>query len=145
MKKKLIAIKGSDINLPLNPREKEVLPIDRSKIKQVMINILFNAMESMPHGGLLQISSLPYVYINDREMLALCFEDSGGGISKKTFENIFHPFFTTKESGTGLGLSISRKIVESHGGALRLKNNLNQGVTVYLYLPLQNPANYNKN
>ncbi len=79
------------------------------------------------------------------EKLTLCFEDSGGGISQKTFKNIFHPFFTTKATGTGLGLSISRKIVESHGGTLQLKNNLNQGVTVYLYLPLQNPANYNKN
>lgn len=141
-----VGIQKRNIELKLHlPREKEVLPIDRSKIKQVMINILSNAMESMPRGGLLQISSLPYVYINDREMLALCFEDSGGGISQKTFENIFHPFFTTKATGTGLGLSISRKIVESHGGTLQLKNNPNQGVTVYLYLPLQNPANYNKN
>ena len=141
-----VGIQERNIEIKLDlPGDKEVLPIDRSKIKQVMINILCNAMESMPHGGLLQISSLPYVYINDREMLGLCFEDSGGGIPQETFENIFNPFFTTKKTGTGLGLSISRKIVESHGGALRLKNNLNQGVTVYLYLPLQNFANYNKN
>ena len=141
-----VGIHKRNIEIKLNlPEEGEILQIDRFKIKQVLINTLFNAVESMPQGGQLQISSLPYVYMDDREMLVLCIEDSGGGIPQETFENIFNPFFTTKETGTGLGLSISRKIVESQGGTLRLKNNLNQGVTVYLYLPLQNFMNYNKN
>ena len=78
-------------------------------------------------------------------MITVRVEDTGGGIPQEVFENIFNPFFTTKHTGTGLGLSICRKIIENHGGTIRVENQLGKGVTVYLHLPLQNSPDYIKN
>lgn len=119
--------------------------LDRFKIKQVLTNIFFNAIESMPNGGTIKITTCIEKFSDGREMVLIKAEDDGGGIPQETFANIFNPFFTTKDSGTGLGLSISRRIVESHNGKIHVENNINKGVTVYVYLPLQKPAEYNNN
>lgn len=121
------------------------IALDRLKIKQALTNIFFNAMESMPHGGIIKVTTRQKKYTDDRDMVLIKTEDTGGGIPQETFANIFNPFFTTKESGTGLGLSISRRIVESHNGKIHVENNVNKGVTVYVYLPLQKRLVYNKN
>jgi len=97
-------------------------------------------MESMPSGGNLTIGTTPETYVGGQKVITLSIEDSGGGISKDIYENIFNPFFTTKSSGTGLGLSISRKIIEMHGGTIRIENSIGKGVAVYLHLPLQNSS-----
>lgn len=115
-----------------------LLNLDKTQVKQVLINLLFNAMESMPSGGNLTIKTIPETYVGGQEVITLSVEDTGGGIPKDIYENIFNPFFTTKSTGTGLGLSISRKIIEMHGGTIRVENNIGQGVAVYLHLPLQN-------
>jgi len=114
------------------------LHLDRPKIKQVLINLFYNAMESMPSGGDLTLSTYREKYIGGQNVITVRIEDSGGGIPQDIFENIFNPFFTTKSSGTGLGLSISRKIIETHGGTIKVENNIGRGVTVFLHLPLQN-------
>jgi signal transduction histidine kinase len=95
-------------------------------------------MESMPSGGNLNVSTYPENYVGGQKVITLCIEDTGGGIPQDIYENIFNPFFTTKSTGTGLGLSISRKIIEMHGGTIRIENNIGRGVAVYLHLPLQN-------
>jgi len=120
--------------------EKDIplLNLDKIQVKQVLINLLFNAMESMPSGGDLTIKAIPETYVGGQKVITLSIEDTGGGIPKDIYENIFNPFFTTKSTGTGLGLSISRKIIEMHGGTIRVENNIGQGVAVYLHLPLQN-------
>jgi len=118
-------------NLPL-------LKLDKPKIKQVLINLFYNAMESMPSGGELFIQTYHEKYIGGKNVITVRIEDTGGGITQDIFENIFNPFFTTKSSGTGLGLSISRKIIEIHGGTIQVENNFGRGVTVFLHLPLQN-------
>jgi signal transduction histidine kinase/putative methionine-R-sulfoxide reductase with GAF domain len=114
------------------------LQLDRPKIKQVLINLFYNAMESMPSGGGLTIETYHEKYIGGTNVITVRIEDTGGGIPQDIFENIFNPFFTTKSSGTGLGLSISRKIIEIHGGTIQVENNIGRGVTVFLHLPLQN-------
>jgi two-component system sensor histidine kinase HydH len=114
------------------------LNLDKTQIKQVLINLFFNAMESMPSGGNLTIGAYPETYVGGQKVITLSIEDTGGGIPKDIYENIFNPFFTTKSTGTGLGLSISRKIIEMHGGTIRIENNIGCGVAVYLHLPLQN-------
>ncbi|GJL77992.1 MAG: sensor histidine kinase [Nitrospinaceae bacterium] len=114
------------------------LRLDKPKIKQVLINLIYNAMESMPSGGDLTLQTYRGEYIGGKNVITVRIEDTGGGIPQDIFENIFNPFFTTKSSGTGLGLSISRKIIEIHGGTIRVENNLGRGVTVFLHLPLQN-------
>ena len=116
------------------------LNLDKIKVKQVLINLLYNAMESMPSGGSLTVATYPENYVGGQKVITLSIEDSGGGIPQDIYENIFNPFFTTKSTGTGLGLSISRKIIEMHGGTIRIKNNIGCGVAVYIHLPLQNSS-----
>lgn len=122
-----------------------MLDLDQQKIKQVLINLLYNALESLSMGGLLKVETFQEDYAQKQKMVTVRVEDTGGGIPQDVFENIFNPFFTTKHTGTGLGLSICRKIIENHGGTIRVENELGKGVTVYLHLPLQNSPDYIKN
>jgi len=128
-----------DITVHFHP-ENDIPPLnlDKTQIKQVLINLFFNAMESMPSGGKLTIGATPETYVGGQKVITMSIEDTGGGIPRDIYENIFNPFFTTKSTGTGLGLSISRKIIEMHGGTIRIENNIGCGVAVYLHLPLQN-------
>ena len=130
-----------DITVHFHP-ENDIPPLnlDKTQVKQVLINLFFNAMESMPSGGSLTIRATPETYVGGRKIITLSIEDTGGGIPKDIYENIFNPFFTTKSTGTGLGLSISRKIIEMHGGTIRIENNIGCGVAVHLHLPLQNSS-----
>lgn len=114
------------------------IQLDKPKMKQVLINLFYNAMESMPSGGDLTVKTYQEDYIRGQKMITFLIEDTGGGVSKDVFENIFNPFFSTKSSGTGLGLSISRKIIEMHGGSIRVENNIGRGFIVFLRLPLHN-------
>ncbi len=144
----LFEIDSREKNIPIQNKISENLPsikVDLKRIKQVLINIFFNSFESMPQGGQINVSSLLPTSIQGEEMLGIIITDTGIGIDPETFQNIFNPFFTTKESGTGLGLSISRKIMESHKGYLEVKNNYPNGVSVYLYFPLQKSTECNKN
>jgi len=128
-----------DIAVNLEPGDDlPPLHLDKPKIKQVLINLFYNAMESMPSGGDLTVTTYREKYIGGKNVITVRIEDTGGGIPQDIFENIFNPFFTTKSTGTGLGLSISRKIVEIHGGTIKVENNIGRGVTVFLHLPLQN-------
>ncbi len=120
------------------------LALDEEQIKQVLINVVFNAIESMSQGGTLDIHTELQELGEQKHQVVVVVKDTGGGIAQETFQNIFNPFFTTKETGTGLGLSISRRIMENHGGEILVKNNVNQGVTVQLVLPLQNGGLSNK-
>ncbi|QPJ62809.1 MAG: GAF domain-containing protein [Candidatus Nitronauta litoralis] len=120
------------------------LAFDEEQIKQVLINVVFNAIESMSQGGTLDIKVEQVEPEPGLSMAEIVIKDTGGGIAQETFQNIFNPFFTTKETGSGLGLSISRRIMENHGGQILIKNNVNQGVTVQLVLPLQNDGLSNK-
>ncbi|MFQ5450752.1 MAG: GAF domain-containing protein [Nitrospinaceae bacterium] len=119
--------------------------LDQPKVKQVLINLFYNAMESMTLGGDITVKSSNEEYVGGQNVVTVCLEDTGGGIPQEIFANIFNPFFTTKSSGTGLGLSICRKIIENHGGTIRVENHIGHGVTVYIHLPLQNIPDYYKN
>ncbi|MFQ5482492.1 MAG: ATP-binding protein [Nitrospinaceae bacterium] len=118
--------------------------MDREKVKQVLINVVFNALESMSEGGELLISAEGGASLDGAPRAVLKVEDTGGGIPREVFENIFNPFFTTKKGGTGLGLAISRKLMENQGGEIRVENNLRKGVTVSLHLPLKNGGDCTK-
>jgi len=135
-------------NINVNYEKCDNLPalfIDRQKIRQVFINLFYNAMDSMPEGGELSIETRTQPESHPPDHVTVRIEDTGGGIPQEAFQNIFNPFFTTKSSGTGLGLSICRKIVESHGGTIHIVNNIGSGITIFIHLPLQKPADYYKN
>lgn len=105
---------------------------DRERLKQVFHNLLVNAMEATPQGGVVTVSCHRGA---DDPDATVTIADTGRGIPAGTLEKVFEPFFTTKEAGTGLGLSIVRQIVERHGGAIDLESAEGRGTRVTLRLP----------
>ncbi|WP_075981720.1 PAS domain S-box protein [Bacillus massilinigeriensis] len=101
-----------------------------NKIKQVLINIVKNAIEAMPDGGLL-IIKVGF----DQDQVVLHFIDHGYGIPSEVLENIGQPFYTTKEKGTGLGLMVCYSIIESHQGILSIDSQEGKGTVVQIKLP----------
>ncbi|MFQ5717379.1 MAG: PAS domain-containing sensor histidine kinase, partial [Nitrospinales bacterium] len=118
------------------------LLLDHQKLKQVVINLFHNALESMPEGGKLTVETYRENDDQGREIVTIRIEDTGGGIPQEVYLNVFNPFFTTKGSGTGLGLPICRKIVASLGGTIRLENQIGKGVTVFIQLSRQKSYDY---
>ncbi len=138
-------LQGQDVTIETCiQKDLDTVLIDPIKIKQVINNILSNALESMPHEGKIRISVYRVDEAEESPALSIRIEDSGGGIPDHALDNIFNPFFTTKKTGTGLGLSICRKIVENHGGTLRVENFKNKGVEVCILLPLKNSRDCTK-
>ncbi len=120
--------KTLDPNLPM-------IPMDPNQIRQVIMNIVLNGMESMTGGGTLSISTS----LGSRKRSVLIeISDTGTGIGKEDLDHIFDPFFTTKAQGTGLGLAISYQLVQNHGGTIKAHKNETSGLTFRVELPLQN-------
>jgi PAS domain S-box-containing protein len=108
---------------------------DREQLRQLFLNLLTNASDSMPQGGKLTVRATSNG--SGDSAVAIDFADSGEGITAENMEKIWEPFFTTKPEGkgTGLGLAICRRIVEEHGGTIRIASELGQGTTVHIVLP----------
>ncbi|MFC1568652.1 PAS domain S-box protein [bacterium] len=117
--------------------------VDAQQMQQVFLNLILNAIDAMPDGGLLNISAKA-VY-NPRssfdadhflEYIRISFKDNGTGIPEDQLETIFDPFFTTKSTGLGLGLSIVYRIIDEHHGRIGVDSEINQGTTFNIELPL---------
>ena len=104
--------------------------VDKGQMKQAFFNIIKNAVQSMPHGGLLAIT----LSSTDR-FVAISFKDSGPGISPDQLGKIFEAYHTTKSSGSGLGLMIVQRIVRDHGGEIEVHSEPGSGTTFTLFLP----------
>src|SRR5439155_14498448 len=112
--------------------------IDPQQIKQVLINLIQNAADSIGHDGVVTLRArLATKRLADysTEVAILEVADTGKGIPPEVGKRLFDPFFTTKESGTGLGLSIAARIVEKHGGALQYQTQVHHGTTFGIVLP----------
>lgn len=107
-----------------------VLVGDPEKLKQVVLNLVMNALEAMKDGGTLRVA----VGCGGDDV-RLAVEDTGAGIEPAALAQVFEPFFTTKEAGTGLGLSIVRKIVDQHRGEVRIESERHVGTRVTVALP----------
>jgi signal transduction histidine kinase len=118
-------------------QELEPVSCDSQQLKQVFINLLMNAFEAMRGTGTISVKVRKVMH---EELLfaAASVTDTGGGIDPAIIDNIFNPFFTTKERGTGLGLAISNKIVTNHKGHIEVENVAGKGVTFIVYLPMKN-------
>jgi PAS domain S-box-containing protein len=101
-----------------------------NQIKQVLINLIKNAIEAMPNGGKLKISVQQV-----ENVLQIKIKDSGMGIPKEILPKLGEPFYTLKEKGTGLGLMVSFRIIESHKGTISFESVENEGTTVIITLP----------
>jgi len=123
---------GVRVELQLAP-DLPKITADPSQLNQVLVNLVVNAIQAMPSGGLLKISTL-----NLGNQVALCVEDNGVGMSARVLKKIFVPFFTTKDihEGTGLGLSVVHGIVTAHGGTIHVSSTPGQGSRFEIRLPL---------
>jgi signal transduction histidine kinase len=108
---------------------------DATKLEQVCLNILINAMQAMPEGGLIRVSSA-VTNAEDRRMVNLSFADQGIGIPAEHLPRLFDPYFTTRPDGTGLGLAIADRIVTDHGGRIFVDSTVGIGTTMTVSLPL---------
>jgi len=106
--------------------------MDESQIKQAFFNIVKNAIQAMPRGGILRVSTV----LRDSRVEAK-FSDNGIGIPKDKLGRVFEPYYTTKEGGSGLGLMIVYKIVKDHAGTVQLTSREGEGTTVSVSLPLR--------
>lgn len=104
---------------------------DENQIKQVFINVLNNSIESMNEGGLIVIE----LQMKEANQIMIRFTDQGCGIPEERIPRLGEPFYTTKERGTGLGLMVTFKIIENHGGKLRITSELGAGTTVEITMP----------
>jgi signal transduction histidine kinase len=103
------------------------------RIKQVFLNLMINAKDAMPDGGVLKI----HTQIRNNE-IEMSFSDTGKGIPAEDIPKIFEPFYTTKrESGTGLGLSVCYGIIRSHSGKISAENNAEGGATFIIRFPMK--------
>lgn len=106
--------------------------IDYNRIKQVLINVIKNAVEACPNN----IGLVSTTIFKDKDYLYIFVKDNGSGMDKDTLDNILVPFFTTKENGTGLGVSLSKEIILSHKGEISYDSILGKGTTCKITLPL---------
>lgn len=128
--------KSSHIDVILHYQGDAVLEGDQAQLQQVIINLLLNAIQASNDDAVINISVK-----TDKEHLEVTIQDQGCGIQDEDINNIYDPFFTTKQEGegSGLGLSISLGIIESHQGSLTIKNNVDNsiGTSAMLVLPIQ--------
>ncbi|MFH1625918.1 MAG: ATP-binding protein, partial [Pseudomonadota bacterium] len=109
--------------------------IDKEQIKQVLLNLLLNAVDATPENGTISLETR--LLRNDySDYVQMEVRDTGTGIPKDDLEHIFTPFFTTKHGGSGLGLPVSYRIVQEHRGYIEVESTVGEGSSFYVILPL---------
>ena len=111
------------------------IPCDPTQIEQVLLALVMNAIDAMPHGGTLLLST---GFSENGRAIEILVRDDGAGIPAEILPTIFEPFVTTKDRthGTGLGLAVSRSIIERHSGKISIQSEVGKGTTVKITLPL---------
>ena len=127
-------------NVAATVKRKKPLPTisaDPEQLKEVLVNLLVNACEAMPHGGSITISEYETTDEEGTKTAVLEVGDNGPGIPQQIQIKVFQPFFSTKEEGTGLGLAIAARIINEHKGRLDLRSREGKGTTFIIHLPLK--------
>jgi signal transduction histidine kinase len=127
----VLRVRGVGLELDLRPEAAAPFPCDRDQVQQVVLNLVQNAIDAMPEGGMLLLCTE-----GTPDGRTVSIADTGAGIPRDLRERVFESFFTTKGEGggTGIGLGLSREIARSHGGDLVLDSNGEQGTVVTLTL-----------
>jgi signal transduction histidine kinase len=123
---------GVQIHLQAPPDNEALFEADAEQIKTCFSNLIINAVQAMPEGGELRIA-----VINHGATLQFEFQDTGHGIEANPIEQIFEPYYSTKETGIGLGLPLTKKLIEDHGGEIKVSSELDKGTTFVVTLPRQ--------
>jgi PAS domain S-box-containing protein len=121
--------------------------IDVGQISQVINNIVINANQAMPEGGIIQVAAENLIInaghglpVNPGRYIRISIKDQGVGIAEKHLKSIFDPYFTTKHDGSGLGLATTYSIIEKHEGHITVESRLGAGTTFHIYLPASDKA-----
>lgn len=123
---------GIEYDIIFRPQEGTVVMCDQSSMREVFVNLTINALDAMPGGGRLTITTAV-----ENDTVLVKFADTGSGISEEVKQRIFEPFFTTKGAkGNGLGLAVSYGIVERHGGEIHVESEPGKGSTFTLRMPI---------
>jgi PAS domain S-box-containing protein len=116
--------------------------VDVGQVNQVINNIVINANQAMPEGGIIEIKAENLIidegnewYLKPGRYVRMSFKDEGVGIAEKHLSKIFDPYFTTKHEGSGLGLATAYSIIKKHGGTIVAESLLGIGTTFHIYLP----------
>jgi signal transduction histidine kinase len=121
--------RGVSIHTEIPAMAEETL-IDPQLLKSAILNILINAMEASPEGGVIDVGTAE----SDGQII-MTVADHGDGIPSEIIDRVFDPYFSTKSSGTGLGLSLTKTIIEKHGGEISLESHSGEGTTVTVTIP----------
>lgn len=115
-----------------NGKELPFVVVDKIQIQQILVNIMMNAAQAMPSGGVIRIATA-----KENGNVSISVQDSGTGISKDDINRIFEPFFTTKTKGegTGLGLSICKRFIDANGGKILVESEAGKGTLFKILLP----------
>jgi two-component system cell cycle sensor histidine kinase/response regulator CckA len=138
------AFTKSGIEIVRDEQDGLCIEVDPAQIKQVLINLIQNAADSIGQQGRITLRTRgdrQKLGESEADVVVLEVADTGTGIAPEIEERLFDPFFTTKDHGTGLGLSIAARMVEINGGLLRYETQLNRGSTFGIVFPrVRNPA-----
>jgi signal transduction histidine kinase len=126
MEKLHITVQKEFLSLPL-------VTLDKEQMKQVILNLLMNAIQTMPEGGQLGLRGQ---VSEDDQWIQLFIQDSGIGIPTEDINKLFDPFFSTKEGGIGLGLSIAHRIIDQHHGKIEVESVPGKGTLFTFWLPI---------
>jgi len=126
--------RGISVKEKLGPRL-PLAPHDPAQIKQVLVNLIKNAIQSMSKGGTLTLQTE-----SGADGVILTVADTGGGIPQEQLNRIFEPFYTTKKKGSGLGLMIVQRIVREHNGRIELESHVGRGTVFRIWLPAHEKA-----
>ena len=116
--------------------KKAIIGVDEKQLERVFLNLIKNAVQAMPHGGKLAVTTK-----ETKDNVEIIFADTGVGISEENISKLFTPLFTTKAKGIGMGLAICKNIVEQHNGTIEVKSKPGQGTTFTIKLPKKEEAN----
>ncbi len=127
-KKSLPAKVHLEVDLP----DENTFSVDVEQMRRVFSNLIQNAVQAMPAGGVLSITGR-----REGNLWQIAFSDTGGGVDPESEGRVFDPLFTTRSKGTGLGLAICKKVVEDHGGTIELRNRPDEGATFIISIPVK--------
>jgi PAS domain S-box-containing protein len=133
----LLQYEAQDRRIQLLAKTPDTLPAlmgDETEISQVLVNIIVNAFQAMPEGGVCNVIASE-IKADEKEWVELTVQDSGKGIKKEELARLFEPFYTTKTAGSGLGLAIAYRIVQDHEGTIQVSSAPGVGTTVVVKLP----------
>ena len=138
-----LALSGSNVRCELDiPNDLWPVEADKGQLNQVFSNLIINAYQAMPEGGIVKVKS-ENINVDKNDLLSLkegkyiriTIEDQGAGISHENLQKIFDPYFTTKEVGNGLGLATCYSIIKKHDGYIDVESEVGIGTVFHIYLP----------